>query len=78
MPIFAVADRKVRSEKEIEEALDLVARLIDWYGDVYWPVFDRLEAELEARTSRTRRLQSRLRNLQSGSVKRVNERDHVR
>ena len=39
--------RRTISEEEIEDGLNVVARLIDRYGDVYWPVFERLERELE-------------------------------
>ncbi len=49
------------TDQEIEDGLDLVAELIDRYGDVYWPVFDRLERELETRRSKVARLNSRLR-----------------
>ncbi|MFC3052381.1 hypothetical protein [Kordiimonas pumila] len=48
------------TDKEIEEALNYVAQLISWYGDAYWPVFDRLEKELEERRSRAMRLNARL------------------
>jgi hypothetical protein len=51
--------RKV-TDQEIEDALDLVAELIDKYGDVYWPVFERLERELAERRSRRERLKARL------------------
>lgn len=48
------------TDQEIEDGLDLVAKLIDRYGDVYWPVFDRLERELEQRRSKSARLRARL------------------
>lgn len=51
---------RVVTDDEIERGLDLVAELIDRYGDVYWPVFDRLERELNERNARERRLESRL------------------
>jgi len=52
--------RRTISEEEIEDGLNVVARLIDRYGDVYWPVFERLERELEQRKSRSARVKSRL------------------
>ena len=55
-----MAPRKFVTDTEIEEMLDYVALLIDWYGNAYWPLFDRLETELENRRSRERRLNARL------------------
>jgi hypothetical protein len=52
--------RRTISEEEIEDGLNVVARLIDRYGDVYWPVFERLERELEDRRSRSLRVKARL------------------
>lgn len=49
---------------DIEEALDIAARVIDKFGYKYWPIFERLEAELERRVSREKRLRSRLNKLQ--------------
>ena len=43
-----------------EAALVTLARHIDSYGDKYWPIFERLEGELEDRKSREKRLRSRL------------------
>lgn len=44
------------SEKDIETALHSVAQLVDQYGDKYWPIFERLEEELEKRQSKAKRL----------------------
>lgn len=44
------------TEQEIENSLSSLARLIDRYGDAYWPVFERLERELEFRKERRQRL----------------------
>ena len=44
------------TEQEIESSLSSVARLIDRYGDAYWPVFERLERELSLRKDRQRRV----------------------
>ena len=48
------------TEQDIEEGLSLLAWLIDRYGDAAWPLFERLEKELESRKARTSRIQSRL------------------
>lgn len=48
------------TEQEIESSLSSVARLIERYGDAYWPVFERLERELDIRKSRQRRLKVHL------------------
>lgn len=37
-------------------ALRTVARIIERYGDIYWPIFERLENELQMRRSRAARL----------------------
>lgn len=44
------------TEQEIESSLSSLARLIDRYGDAYWPVFERLERELSIRRERRQRL----------------------
>jgi len=46
------------SDSDLEDLLESVARIIDRYGDVYWPIFDRLEAELSVRQSKTARLRA--------------------
>lgn len=55
-----MAMSRVISDREIEDGLELLAELIDRYGDVYWPLFDRLERELEQRRSKAARLSARL------------------
>ena len=45
------------SISRIENALKVLAQLIESYGDAYWPLFVRLEKELDARRSRHDRLQ---------------------
>jgi hypothetical protein len=52
--------KRIITDKEIEDGLAMLACLIDWYGDVYWPLFERLEAELQQRQSRAARLRARL------------------
>ena len=44
------------SERDIEAALHTVALLVNAYGDKYWPIFERLEGELDLRRSKTSRL----------------------
>jgi hypothetical protein len=44
------------NEDELADALASLARIIDRYGDVYWPLFERLERELECERSRKARL----------------------
>ena len=44
------------SDKEIEAALHSVAQLVKVYGDKYWPIFVRLEKELDKRRSKSKRL----------------------
>jgi len=48
------------TEHEIETSLSSLARLIDRYGDAYWPVFERLEQELAKRKERRQRLSAHL------------------
>ena len=42
--------------EEIEKCLSTVARLVESYGDDYWPTFERLEKELQSRKDRNERL----------------------
>ena len=44
------------SDEDIEVALKSVAHLVEKYGEKYWPIFERLEAELKSRRSRSKRL----------------------
>jgi hypothetical protein len=48
------------SDQELEEALSIAAKMIDLYGYKYWPIFERLEAELEARSDRIKRVKASL------------------
>lgn len=52
--------KRVYSDEEIEDRLDLVAELIDRYGEVYWPIFDFLDEELSNRQAKSQRLEQRL------------------
>lgn len=44
------------SDHEIEEALGSLARIIERYGGSYWPIFKRLEDELQIHHERSERL----------------------
>ena len=44
------------SDHDIEAALSSVAQLVNAYGDKYWPIFERLEDELDKRRSKSKRL----------------------
>ena len=44
------------SAQRIENAIRIVARLIDMSGDEYWPILERLEAEHAALADREERL----------------------
>lgn len=48
------------SNLEIEKALATAAKVIHLYGFKYWPLFERLESELEARHDQHRRVSARL------------------
>jgi len=43
---------------EIEKGLSTVARLVESYGDDYWPTFERLEKELQSRKGKLERLKT--------------------
>lgn len=46
-------------EAELEHALDYLAWVIELHGDVYWPIYLRLEADLERLRSRNAKLKAR-------------------
>ena len=48
------------SDDDIERAMATVARVIELYGDAYWPILERLEAELEERRAKSARLTKHL------------------
>jgi hypothetical protein len=48
------------SDEDIEDGLDMVAKIIQRYGNIYWPIFECLEYELQERRSRAARLSARL------------------
>lgn len=45
---------------DILQAMQTVAWIIDLYGDAYWPIFERLEEELAARSARRQKLDDHL------------------
>lgn len=44
------------TNEDIEKAMGFVAWIIDLYGDAYWPIFERLEEELQQRQFRSEKL----------------------
>jgi len=58
---------KVYSDEDIENAMATVARVIELYGDAYWPILERLEHELTERRTKNERLNSHLRRFRSRS-----------
>ena len=48
------------SDQDLEDALGIAAKMIDLYGYKYWPIFERLEAGLDARADRIKRVRARL------------------
>jgi hypothetical protein len=58
---------KVYTDDEIENAMAIVARVIELYGDAYWPILERLERELTERRAKAARLNSHLRRFRSRS-----------
>ena len=61
--------REQYSDDDIERAMATVARVIELYGDAYWPILERLEAELESRRTKAARLTRHL--------KRFRQRRHI-
>lgn len=58
---------KAYTDEEIENAMATVARVIELYGDAYWPILERLERELTERRAKSARLSSHLRRFRSRS-----------
>lgn len=58
---------RVYSDEDIENAMATVARVIQLYGDAYWPILERLERELMERRAKAARLNSHLRRFRSRS-----------
>ncbi|MBA4228241.1 MAG: hypothetical protein C0456_16630 [Hyphomonas sp.] len=58
---------RVYSDEDIENAMATVARVIELYGDAYWPILERLERELTERRAKAARLSSHLRRFQTRS-----------
>lgn len=51
------------TEADLEKALALCARIIDQCGDKYWPIYERIETELEKRRARQDKLKRHLSEL---------------
>ena len=56
-------------DDDIERALAIVARVIELYGDVYWPILERLEQELGDRKCKSSRLARYLARINRNEVK---------
>lgn len=41
---------------DLRKATEKMARIVEIYGDKYWPLFDRLDRELRQREERSQRL----------------------
>lgn len=52
---------KAVSAEDLEYGLGVLARIIDTQGDAVWPLFERLERELEDLRSRRGRVEQHLR-----------------
>ena len=48
------------SDHRLERALSIAAQVVDLFGEKYWPIFERLESELEARRDRKARIRTYL------------------
>ena len=55
------------SVEDLEYGLGVLARIIDTQGDAVWPLFERLERELEDLRSRRDRLERHLRKELNGT-----------
>jgi len=44
------------SLSRLRRATKVAAKLVDLYGDAYWPIFDRMESELRAIEMREQKL----------------------
>lgn len=53
------------SDDDIERAMATVARVIELYGDSYWPILERLESELEDRRAKSARLSKHLKRFRT-------------
>ena len=54
--------RRKITEEELEKALRSLALLIEYNEPKYWPIFDRIDAELQETRSRQQRLTTALAN----------------
>jgi len=52
-----------KEEQELEYCLGVVACVIKYHGECYWPVYELFEEELEKLRSRRRRLNKTLGNI---------------
>lgn len=59
------------SDEEIEQAMATVARVIELYGDAYWPILERLERELAERRTRAALLNTHLERFRARQTARI-------
>lgn len=55
-------------DSDIEEGLVTAAKLVEAYGDDYWPIFEKLEKELDKRQSRVLKIRARLRSRRNAKL----------
>ena len=50
------------STREWDQALNYCARIVECYGDQFWPLFELIETEYEKTLAQQRKLRSRISN----------------
>jgi len=48
------------TKRELEEGLKFLALIMDKHGQVYWPLFEKLETDLRQNTEREEKIRLRL------------------
>ena len=48
------------TKRELEEGLEFLALIMDKHGQIYWPLFEKLEKDLSNNIERDEKIQSRL------------------
>ena len=57
---FCMLDRQTLSKQRLETLLNYMALVVDEYGETYYPIFERFEAELNEIEERERKIKERL------------------
>ncbi|PCI53110.1 MAG: hypothetical protein COB36_13500 [Alphaproteobacteria bacterium] len=60
------------SENDLCKGLEIVAGLIEKYGDDFWPIFDRVEQELDIHRTRSHRLKKHLKRFNQYKKDQIN------